>query len=142
MTTTTKTVFSELQRHAEQIRTDAPHDLSRMEVGDEWRQGDVGIVRLPDDFISKRSPRLISSAAAVQLAPGNTQGSRHCLDSLSGVEAWSLKDATPLDGPVLRLSEPRSIFHPEHGDLLSLPPGTYGVVYERAYAEELRRVMD
>lgn len=141
MTTVEKTIQS-LSNYAESIRNTDAHDLSGMEIGDEWRQGDVSIKRRADDFIKSNAGSLISTPTRLQLAPGETQGSRHCLDSLAGVEAFVLADATPLDGPILRFGEPRSILHPEHGDLMNLPPGVYGVTYQRARSEELARVAD
>ena len=135
--------FEAVSQHAETIRNDAAHDLATMEVGDEWRQGDVAVIRVDDGFVKANKASLVREASPdAQLAPGTTQGSRHALDSLAGVTAWRLKDATDLDGPVLKVAEPRSITHPEHGDLLSLPPGCYVIQYQRAFAAELRRVQD
>lgn len=142
-TATADRVFTEVAEHAEQIQNDSAHDLSRMKIGDEWRQGDVGIIRLSDDFTTRNSSQLIQTLnPSVKLAPGNTQGIRHCLDSLDGVEMFTLGNPTPLDGPILKTSKPRSILHPEHGDAVNLPPGCYAITYQRAFAEELRAVAD
>lgn len=133
------TAISELkaiQKHAESIKNDETHELTVMSVGDAWAQGDVLITCLesvPDGCEPIKSER--------QLAPGTTQGSRHCIVDLAGVEMFRMKDATPLDGPVFRSGGKVEIDHPEHGNLI-VPPGTYGVTYQRQYAEELRRVQD
>lgn len=133
------TAISELkaiQQHAESIKNDETHEMSVMSPGDAWAQGDVLITCLecvPDGCEPIKAER--------QLAPGTTQGSRHCIVDLQGVEMFRMKDATPLDGPVFRSDRKVEIDHPEHGNLIA-PPGTYGVTYQRQYAEELRRVQD
>ena len=84
--------------------------------------------------------RLVDQPAA-QLAPGTTRGSRHILDSLDGVELYIVKDADALTGPLVVTLKERVVTHPEHGDVI-LPPGCYAITYQRAYADELRRVAD
>ncbi len=52
-------------------------------AGDAIRQGDLYLVigdKVPEGYVKSDS---------VQLVPGNTQGSRHCLDSMQGVERWN-----------------------------------------------------
>jgi hypothetical protein len=78
---------------------------------------------------------------SLQLAPGTSRGSRHCLESLDGITFYRLERATPLDGPVLDAPRGLRVNHPEHGDV-TLRPGVYAVVYQRAFAEEIRRVED
>ena len=75
-----------------------------------------------------------------QLAPGTSQGSRHCVD-LTRVRLWVLARPTALDGPIIEAPEGVEIQHPEHGHHI-YPPGIYQVTYQRAYANELRRVQD
>lgn len=75
-----------------------------------------------------------------QLAPGTTQGSRHCVDS-TRVRLWLLPQPTALEGPIIEAPDGVEITHPEHGHLL-FPPGVYQVTFQRAYADELRRVAD
>ena len=126
-----------IQSHAEEIRNDGAHTIATASPGDTWAQGDVGIVclaKLPDGC--RRDPR-----PNAQLAPGQTQGSRHCLADLSSVDLYRLQDRTPLDGPIIEAPKGCTITHPEHGDV-TFPPGVYGVIYQRAYADELRRVQD
>ena len=104
--------------------------------GDAFRQGDIYITRR--DVVENR---FVLGSVDLQLAPGTTQGSRHCLDSCEGVEMYRDRNGDALQGPLIRLFVERTITHPEHGDVV-LPPGTYEVTYQRAYAEELRRVQD
>lgn len=127
----------EIKKHAKSIKNDETHRLGEVIPGDSWAQGDLLIVAfdaVPKGCVPVDKPE-------PQLAPGNTQGSRHCLDRLDGVEMFRLKDATPLDGPVFRTNRVTEITHPEHGNLIG-PPGVYGIVYQRQYAEDLRRVLD
>lgn len=133
------TAISELkaiQKHAESIKNDETHEISVMSPGDCWAQGDVLITcleSLPTDCEPIKAEQ--------QLAPGTTQGSRHCIVDLAGVEMFRMKEATALDGPVFRCGSKVEIDHPEHGNLI-VPAGVYAVTYQRQYAEELRRVQD
>ncbi len=114
-----------------------PVKYGTLAPGDYHRQGDVYITRLeklPNDAIKIDNP-------SAQLAPGDTQGSRHVIDDLSCVEMFSKKDQTPLDGPILNVKQPITINHPEHG-AVSFPVGCYAITYQRQLADELRRVQD
>lgn len=137
-----ESAYQRVADHADTIQNDAGHNMAGMEVGDCWRQGDVQIRRLPNNWVTRHHAIVVAAKPSIQLAPGSTQGSRHCLDSLDGVHFLRLANGTPLDGPILALDAPRSITHPEHGDCEKLPPGCYGITYQRAFAEELRRVED
>lgn len=132
--------LASVQATAEQIKSgEAQRFPEAASPGDAWRQGDVYIEfldRVPDGAV-----KLNKKQHGCQLAPGATQGSRHVLDSLVGVTMYRLPESTVLDGPVLVTSRERTVTHPEHGDVV-LPPGTYGITYQREYAEELRRVAD
>ena len=122
---------------AETIVSDAEQRIHEMEVGDSVRQGDVyltRISRLPRGAVEVKQPDR-------QLAPGTTQGSRHCLRSLDGVRVYHFAQPGPLDGPVIEAESDWAVEHPEHGDYV-LPPGTYAVTYQRAFADELKRVQD
>ena len=102
------------------------------------QQGDIYLKKLADipEGAQPISPRL-------QLVPGVSMGSRHCLDSLAGIQMFTVATPTPLDGPVLVLSQERAITHPKHGDLCGLPAGAViQIIYQRAYATEVRRVVD
>ena len=129
--------YDEVRHVADSVRDHRQWRFSEAaSPGDYWRQGDVFITLL-DGVPKNAKPGNI----VTQLAEGNTQGSRHCLDDILGVSFFALERPTALDGPVLQLTEERTITHPEHG-AVCLPPGTYGITYEREMAEELRRVAD
>ena len=125
---------------AEKIKND---ELQRFpeaaSVGDYVRQGDIYIIFLdcvPSDAIRVATPQL-------QLAPGSSQGSRHCLSTLDGVDIYSLPDPTVYDGPVIRCTTEVTVTHPEHGNWL-LPVGCYAISYQRTEDDKgrQRRVRD
>ena len=136
-TTTVDSVFERVKQQAEAIASDAEHTIPVMYIGDEVRQGDIYITRIPG---VPHGAELVESPTR-QLAPGTTQGSRHCLRSLDGVKVYRMRNAGPLDGPIIDAPGGCTIDHPEHGNR-TLPGGTYAVTYQRAFAEELRRVQD
>lgn len=134
---TVESTMNRIGEAAEAIKSDAERRIEVMDIGDEVRQGDLYITRIesiPSACGLVRQP-------SAQLAPGNTQGSRHTLRSLVDVQVFRLDNAGPLDGPIIVSEGELAIDHPEHGDRI-LPPGCYAITYQRAYAEELRRVED
>jgi hypothetical protein len=54
---------------------------------------------------------------------------------------YRVSNPGPLDGPIIDAPDGCAIDHPEHGDAV-LPAGVYAITYQRAYAQELRRVQD
>ncbi|HXJ41719.1 MAG TPA: hypothetical protein VNH18_20755 [Bryobacteraceae bacterium] len=145
MTTATRTrkpvapeaAFRRVQAHAEKIKNDEPHTVETCSPGDAWAQGDILLLCL----IAVPPGATVDPKPVAQLAPGTTQGSRHCIRDLSTVKLWRIASPTPLDGPVIEAPSGVTVEHPEHGDV-TLPPGVYAVVYQRALAEELRRTVD
>tara|TARA_Y100000310_G_scaffold213286_1_gene214204 strand:- start:8310 stop:8723 length:414 start_codon:yes stop_codon:yes gene_type:complete len=131
--------MKKVKESAEKIKNDEPQRFPEAASnGDAFRQGDIYITKISGVLASKH--RLVDQPAA-QLAPGTTRGSRHILDSLDGVELYIVKDADALTGPLVVTLKERVVTHPEHGDVI-LPPGCYAITYQRAYADELRRVAD
>lgn len=136
-TVTATKAYREVLKHAENIKNDDAQRVETCSPGDAWAQGDVLLVsleKMPTGCTAIDKPEL-------QLAPGTTQGSRHCLDSLAGIALYRLANPTPLDGPVIKAVREFTVTHPEHGDI-ALPAGVWGVVYQRQFADELRRVQD
>ena len=128
--------FKQIQERAEAINCgDTQHFPEAASIGDSIRQGDIYITLLEDV-----PEKVTSGKTQLQIAPGTTKGSRHIL-SHKRVEMFIRKNATALDGPVIKTKEEVTVTHPEHGDWV-LPPGCYGVTYQRAFADELRRVLD
>lgn len=139
MTTTAVSVFQEIKQAVEDIKNDEHQIAGSLSVKDGIRQGDVYIVCLPE--VPEDAKRM--GQVQMQLAPGTTQGSRHILESAEGVTmyTWERFQDNPLSGPILECKQPVRITHPEHGDW-TIPEGVWHCRYQRAFAEELRRVQD
>lgn len=110
------------------------------QAGDVIAQGDLYLMivdSVPNGYARVAKPK----AADKQLVPGNTIGSRHCLDALAGVELhrpseWTGED---LRGPCLVLTKERTILHPTHGDV-TIPAGfTVLCGYQPEFDAEQRR---
>lgn len=139
-----------VKRSAEKMDATAPERIGSPSVGDVVRQGDLYLVCLASLPESK-------DAATRQLAPGETQGSRHIVDgdcrvvepidrsAVANEIARVVKGASvpeQLVGPLVECRGETTVTHPEHGHKI-LPAGTtWATVYQRAYAEEVRRVQD
>lgn len=132
-----------VQSTAEKIKSDKTQRFpDAASPGDTVRQGDVFIT------LMKSTPMIPQVCQPVekpskQLAPGNTQGSRHCIKSLRGVKVYQLTNANPYDGPIISSAKTMEITHPEHGNWI-LPPGCYAISYQRTEDSEglIRRVQD
>jgi hypothetical protein len=121
--------------------------------GDFIRQGDLYLIvaQSPgdkskfawDDYL-KSSGYSTPKKPSPQLVPGNTQGAKHCLDSLDGVELllpanWNEES---LQGPFLRITKQRTVQHPTHGAVV-IPAGfailcSYQREYDKEQAKERR----
>jgi hypothetical protein len=111
-------------------------------LGDVIRQGDLYLECISALPTGK-------SLSVRQLAPGNTQGSRHVLEG--DCEVVEVKQHTTasghevhsaLIGPAFICKGACEVTHPEHGNKV-LPENTiWQVVYQQAFADEVRRVAD
>ena len=150
MVQTAEKALVSVQASAEAIRNDETAVLETMSLGDVVRQGDLYVVAV------KAIPRGARPTTERQLVPGSTQGSRHTLQGKCSVfttkpEAAmvAIREAVgrnlelfpQLLGPMFRCPQPVELAHPEHGNRI-LPAGCYATVYQRAFAEEIRRVQD
>jgi hypothetical protein len=141
------TAIEKLQRHADRIRTGKakihpgqPMRLSEAAApGDGIWQGDLGlevVESVPADYE-------LAAAVTLQLVPGTTQGSRHCLDSSDGVtmylpSGWG-QNYDGLQGPCMVLTKERTIVHPTHG-AVTIPAGfTIACRYQREWDAEQRK---
>lgn len=103
-------------------------------------QGDLAIEvvdAVPEGYIKLESP----GDGDRQLVPGNTEGAKHALDSLDGVElyrpaAWP--DVTDL-GPAFVLHKERTVTHPTHGDVTIAAGHTVLCSYQREWDAEARQ---
>ena len=126
-----------VKEHAVEIKNNDPVVYEKMNVNEIHWQGDVGILRIkeiPESAAKDKKPNS-------QLAPGTTKGSRHIIADISCIDMYVKSDATPLEGSIIDCKSPTEITHPEHGNV-TIPEGIYAIVYQRAYADELRRVAD
>lgn len=115
-----------------------PITYEKMELGTVHWQGDIGIVRIEHVPYGCQEIKPVA-----KLVSGDTKGSRHILKHLNGVKMFRLNEPTALDGPVMILEESNTITHPEHGNVtLNECDAIYHIRYQRAYAQELRRVKD
>jgi hypothetical protein len=75
---------------AEKIKNDSPQDFPiAANVGDAVRQGDIYIQLLePLTKAPAFYTKIAEPVFPYQLAPGNTKGSRHCLEASDGVEIY------------------------------------------------------
>ncbi len=131
----------------ESVRPGQPWEFSAAcEPGDGCWQGDLGIEiveAVPAGYVEVVNP----TEDDRQLVPGNTEGSKHCLDSLSGVKMYRPEewDEESLRGPCLVLTEERKVLHPTHGPV-TVPAGlTILCRYQREWDKELvkeRRTRD
>jgi hypothetical protein len=138
-----------IQKSAEKMEAAKKATIGTASVGDVVRQGDLYFVCLESLPAGTKTRR--------QLAPGETQGSRHVADGecavyqpkepaavarLIGVACRGAEVPQELIGPIVECHGDTTITHPEHGNR-TLPAGTvWAVVYQRAYADEVRRVQD
>jgi len=105
------------------------------------RQGDIYITRL-NKMPEGVKPYKNSEGGDNQLAPGTSQGSRHVLAENETAKLYSLPNPTALDGPIIDAPNGCRVNHPEHGDIDFQMGGIFKVTYQRAHAEELKRVKD
>lgn len=77
----------------------------------------------------------------LQLAEGNTKGSRHILSSFQNVEIYELPNANPIQGKILYFKGGETVTHPEHGDQV-YRKGAFLVTFQVQRGEELARIQD
>ena len=127
--------FNEIQESADKIKDNKNRKFPEAaSIGDSFRQGDIYItlVNDPNDSIKQKNP-------SNQIATGDTQGSRHCIDNLNNVDVYQKKNPGMLDGPVLLVKYPVIITHPEHGHV-ELPIGCYDITYQKNLDSEEREM--
>jgi hypothetical protein len=110
-------------------------------VGDCIRQGDLYLVI--GNKVQKKGFVLIENPGEKhkQLVPGNTQGSKHCLDSLNGVAIYRPEkfDNESTIGPVLVLSQERVVQHPTHGHVTLCADTIVECHFQREFDLEQKR---
>ncbi len=141
-------VYDLVKHSAEQIRNNEIATIECPSPGDVIRQGDLYIVVLDVKLAGK-------PFGSRQLAPGNTQGSRHILEGDCEILTVDAKEATAVlnrlipatkkhqqfIGPLILAHGDVTFTHPEHGWRI-FHPGIFLTTYQRAWANELRRQRD
>ena len=136
MATATKTnvtvskTLSDIAEAVEAIKNDGLQNFPEAaSIGDAVRQGDVYIQLIADADL-EAAGALFSKLdqPVLQLAPGNTKGSRHCLASADGVEMWN---PTRTDEAVVKY-----VFAKNNTPL----PKNYQRTFIREYTEERREI--
>lgn len=127
----------ELRESVKDLNAAKTERIGSPSLGDVVRQGDLYLVcmeKLPAGKETKDR----------QLAPGNTQGSRHVLEgNVKIVEKCQINGVpTELCGPAFECKGETTVAHPEHGHKILPKDTVWGVVYQRAYADEIKRVQD
>ena len=142
----------------EVVRTEAPASLGlrimdECPVGEGIRQGDLYLIRINPTGettwemgngqpITVDADKYVSKGDA-QLAPGNTQGSRHIIadESLMHVKICRcLSERNPILGDIIHAEKAWRVNHPEH-DPFMMPAGSYIVAYQLDWKTK-RRVHD
>lgn len=152
MTTNLSETIESIHAHAKAKRQKEYRLVREIAVGQVVRQGDVYLVRLPDNA------KLGKETKNRQLAPGTTKGSRHIVDGTAklftdwaapkelfeetakalGVHRENILRA--LMGPAIKSDGAFRVTHPEHADF-TLPGGCYGT-YGQLDPKTLARVRD
>lgn len=146
-------VLEKMQNHINKLK-DGKHENIKMgepvrfteacTLGDRIWQGDLALTiraSVPSEGYS------LATQPSTQLVIGNTEGSKHCLDSLDGVKMYVPNEWNEfsLKGPILVLYQERTVLHPVHGNV-TIPAGfivecTYQREWDREKERE-RRAMD
>jgi hypothetical protein len=110
-------------------------------AGDIIAQGDLYLMivdEVPAGYTRVAKPL----AGDKQLVPGITQGAKHCLNRVKGVELYRPADwgkGESLLGPCFRSKNEVTVLHPTHGDV-TVPAGmTVLCGYQPEFDAELRR---
>jgi len=130
-------LYSKLEQEAADKAVAEVRNISKIEVGQVVRQGDIYIHRVENDHPHGKM------AENHQLAEGNTQGSRHVADENAqvfvGTKAPQWAERAFL-GPLVKSTVAFKIVHPEHAHV-NLPAGTYQITHQMD-ARTLERVRD
>ena len=133
MNLTVEQVFANIQESAKQNICDE-RMIRTMEIGQHFRQGDVYLERVADDYT------VGEEIQDRQIAEGNSKGSRHIMEG--NVTMFKRSGNDILEGPTVRINERSVLTHPEHANV-SIPSGTYKSRLQRDHmAEEIARVRD
>lgn len=109
-------------------------------VGDFGWQGDLKLTVIEQPLEGYVKVNNVSRND-LKLVPGETQGSRHCLDSAQGVTMYKPQNwpNSGLMGPAFVATEDRVVEHPTHGNV-TIPAGMMiQCTYQREWDAEQRQ---
>lgn len=123
--------------------TSASKPTTATERGDGVWQGDLGIEVIDPAFMMSL-PGYQPANPVSQLVPGNTTGSRHCLQDTSTVDTFLLPDGfgpkyEALLGPMFSCTADTTVTHPTHGDVLIDAGLSVRIRYQRNLEAETAR---
>jgi len=122
---------------SERINCGDPQTIEVMYPGDAFRQGDIFIVML--ESLPEAATKM-DAPEGRQVAPGNTRGSRHCVEATDDVTFYRVFDGDDLSDTIVDASSAGfTLRHPEHADV-TVPCGTYRIVHQQNERNE--RVLD
>lgn len=139
------TALGRLEAHNELIKSGnhtvqpgQPQRFSEAAVeNDTIAQGDLYLIvregGIPEGYTEGKT--------VVQLVPGQTQGAKHCLDSVEGVTMYFPKNWNEADlaGPIFVADREVEVLHPVHGNV-TIPAGfMIECRYQREWDAELAR---
>jgi len=135
--------LSDIHQFAKEAKNDV-RVIDKIEVGQAVRQGDVYVSKIAD--FDKKEYEISND---FKLAPGNTPGSRHYVDT--SVKVWKRKNSNSdlvaknevgciCYGPVIEAEKSFKVTHPEHADFY-MPAGVYQISYQ-VDPVQMRRVLD
>jgi hypothetical protein len=143
----TQAVIEQLQTHRDQIASGSdpvvqpgrPERLNEAaRAGDAIAQGDLLLMVVDLESVQDTSaiPADQVRPSMVQLVPGNSEGARHCLDSLEGVTfyqtrpgRWFMDVNDPL--AIFHCSQERTVLHPVHGPVIIAAGHTIAAYQQR-----------
>lgn len=131
-------VYGRIEREAAEKAVQEIRTIKEIEIGKAVRQGDIYIHRVADNHPHGKASK------SLQLAIGNTQGSRHIAEAPSkvfaGVKAPDYCRQGTFLGPLVISASRFTISHPEHAHV-SLPAGAYQITHQMD-AMTMQRVRD
>jgi hypothetical protein len=115
----------------DRIKPGEPYTMNgALTVGNAADQGDLIIEIVADvregiEFTDQNNRRYKYAKVAKpkasdkQLVVGNTEGAKHCLNTIAGVEMFRPTDwnAESLLGPCIRINKTITVLHPKHGNV-------------------------
>lgn len=125
------------------VRPGMPVDFTNASIGDCVPQGDLYILRLPDN--TKIPADYVRNDERTKLVPGDDAGSHHYIQKTKGMELYwppeYNKDLESTRGPIVRLKGAGTdVVHmgPSKHGTVNLGEGCYEIGFQRLYDAELR----